>query len=441
MLEREKNQVKAKPDDSAFERPFFTKEMRRDGYTIMMPQMSPIHWDLVEAMMNSCGYNVKQLPPVSVNAVDEGLKYINNDACYPTIVALGQTIAALKSGEYDLDKTAIFMSQTGGQCRASNYISLLRKALYDMDMPQIPIVSVNTAGLEKNSGFNVYNYNLIKRGMMAIVYGDLFMRVLYSTRPYEKEPGSANALYEKWNEIAKANCRTGNWKDYKRICRQICEEFDDLPLTDVKKPKVGVVGEILVKYHPTANNDIVGVIEDEGGEAVVLDLLDFLLYGMHNKKFNFEHLSGSWIKMVENNMAIKILESIRKPARVALRQSKRFTEPAHIEDTGKSATQVISLGSQCGEGWLLTGEMVELIGNGVENIACLQPFACLPNHVTGKGMMKAMRRFSPQANIVAIDFDPGASHVNQLNRIKLMMTTAHKNLAKKEAQKEEQKEA
>ena len=441
MLEREKNQVKAKPDDSAFERPFFTKEMRRDGYTIMMPQMSPIHWDLVEAMMNSCGYNVKQLPPVSVNAVDEGLKYINNDACYPTIVALGQTIAALKSGEYDLDKTAIFMSQTGGQCRASNYISLLRKALYDMDMPQIPIVSVNTAGLEKNSGFNVYNYNLIKRGMMAIVYGDLFMRVLYSTRPYEKEPGSANALYEKWNEIAKANCRTGNWKDYKRICRQICEEFDDLPLTDVKKPKVGVVGEILVKYHPTANNDIVGVIEDEGGEAVVLDLLDFLLYGMHNKKFNFEHLSGSWIKMVENNMAIKILESLRKPARVALRQSKRFTEPAHIEDTGKSATQVISLGSQCGEGWLLTGEMVELIGNGVENIACLQPFACLPNHVTGKGMMKAMRRFSPQANIVAIDFDPGASHVNQLNRIKLMMTTAHKNLAKKEAQKEEQKEA
>lgn len=433
MAEREKNNVKAMPDTSAYTRPLFTKEMRAEQYTIMMPQMSPIHWNLVEAAMKSCGYNARQLPPVSVHAVDEGLKYVNNDACYPTIVTLGQTIAALKSGEYDLDHTAIFMSQTGGQCRASNYVSLLRKALKDMDMPQIPIVSVNMAGLEKNPGFNLFNYALIKRGMMAIAYGDLFMRVLYSTRPYEVEPGSANRLYEKWNSIAMENCRTGSWSDYRKICKAICDEFDALPLRDIRKPKVGVVGEILVKYHPTANNDIVGVIEEEGGEAVVLDLMDFFLYGMHNKKFNYEHLSGSWIEMVGNNIAIKIVEKIRKPTREALRQSKRFEEPAHIEQTGESAKQVISLGNQCGEGWLLTGEMVELIENGVENIACLQPFACLPNHVTGKGMMKAMRKFSPQANIVAIDFDPGASHVNQLNRIKLMMTTAHRNLAKSEA--------
>lgn len=431
MMEREKNNVKAEPDNTPYERPFFTKEMREDNYTIMMPQMSPIHWNLVEAMMKSCGYNAKQLPPVSVHAVDEGLKYVNNDACYPTIVTLGQTIAALKSGEYDLDHTAIFMSQTGGQCRASNYVSLLRKALKDLDMPQIPIISVNMAGLEKNPGFNLLDYNLIKRGMMAIAYGDLFMRVLYATRPYEEVPGSANALYEKWNKIAMENCTNGNWKDYKNNCKGICLDFDELPLRDIKKPKVGVVGEILVKYHPTANNDIVGVIEEEGGEAVVLDLMDFLLYGMHNKTFNYEHLSGTKKEMMLNNMAIKVLEHFRKPTRDALRESKRFSEPAHIEDTAKSAQQVISLGNQCGEGWLLTGEMVELIENGVENIACLQPFACLPNHVTGKGMMKAMRRFSPQANIVAIDFDPGASHVNQLNRIKLMMTTAHKNLAEK----------
>ena len=436
MLEREKNGVRAYPDKTPYERVEYTKKMQADQYTIMMPQMSPIHWNLVEAMMKSCGYNAKQLPPVSVHAVDEGLKYVNNDACYPTIVTLGQTIAALKSGEYDLDHTAIFMSQTGGQCRASNYVSLLRKALKDLEMPQIPIISVNMAGLEKNEGFNLLDYNLIKKGMMAVAYGDLFMRVLYATRPYEVEPGSANALYEKWNEIAKENCCNGNWSDYKKICKGICDDFDALPLRDIKKPKVGVVGEILVKYHPTANNDIVGVIEEEGGEAVVLDLMDFLLYGMHNKEFNYEHLSGTWAQMMGNKAAIKVLEKFRKPTRDALRASKRFEEPAHIEDTAKSATQVISLGNQCGEGWLLTGEMVELIEHGVENIACLQPFACLPNHVTGKGMMKAMRKFSPQANIVAIDFDPGASHVNQLNRIKLMMTTAHKNLQDKLAKEE-----
>ena len=433
MLERDKNGVEAMPDNSPYERPLFTKEMKDKKYTIMMPQMSPIHWDLVETMMKSCGYNVKQLPPVSVHAVDEGLKYVNNDACYPTIVTLGQTIAALKSGEYDLDHTAIFMSQTGGQCRASNYISLLRKALNDLDMPQIPVISVSAAGLEHNPGFKLMDYELIKKGMMAVIYGDLFMRVLYATRPYEVEPGSANALYERWNDIAKVNCMDGDMKKFRENCKGICDAFDALPLRDIKKPKVGVVGEILVKYHPTANNDIVGVIEDEGGEAVVLDLLDFLLYGMYNKKFNYEHLSGSWKSMAGNMAAIKVLEHIRKPARDALRASKRFSEPSHIEETAEAASQVISIGNQCGEGWLLTGEMVELINHGVENIACLQPFACLPNHVTGKGMMKAMRKFSPQANIVAIDYDPGASHVNQLNRIKLMMTTAHKNLEEKNA--------
>lgn len=342
MAEREKNNVKAKPDNSPYEREFFTKKMRKEGYTILIPQMSPIHFSLLEEVMQSCGYNAKQLPPVSTHAVDEGLKYINNDACYPTIVALGQTIAALKSGEYDLDKCAIFMSQTGGQCRASNYVALLRKALKDLDMSQIPIISINIAGLEKNPGFKLLDYNLIKKSMMAVAYGDLFMRVLYATRPYEVTPGSANALYEKWNRIAMANCRTGNWREYKRICKAICDEFDALPLRDIKKPKVGVVGEILVKYHPTANNDIVGIIEEEGGEAVVLDLMDFLLYGMQNKEFNYKHLSGSWGAMMGNKAAIRILEAIRKPTRVALRNSKRFEEPAHISDTARSASQVIS---------------------------------------------------------------------------------------------------
>lgn len=429
---RDMGNIEVVPDDKPYERKIYTKEMQNSGYTLLMPEMAPIHFNLVETAIRAMGYNAVQLPKVSDDAVNEGLKYINNDACYPTIVSLGQIIAALKSGQFDLDKTAIFMSQTGGQCRASNYVSLLRKALKDLDMEQIPVISVSTAGLESNPGFNIVNFNLVKRGLMAVIYGDLFMRVLYATRPYEVEKGSANALYEKWNEIAKANLKDGNWKTFKKNCKGICDDFDNLSLRDIKKPKVGVVGEILVKYHPVANNDIVGVIEEEGGEAVVLDLIDFFLYGMYNKKFNYEHLAGTRMQMNINAIAIKVLERLRKPARDALRQSKRFNEPSYIQDTAKSAMQVVSMGNQCGEGWLLTGEMVELIENGVENIACLQPFACLPNHVTGKGMMKAMRKFSPKANIVAIDFDPGASHVNQLNRIKLMMTTAHRNMEERE---------
>ena len=430
MSERQKNDIKPVPDKSAFERPLFTKEMKEE-YTVMMPQMSPIHFRLLEKMMRSCGYRAVELPPVTTNAVEEGLKYVNNDACYPTIVTLGQTIAALKSEKFDPKKIAVFMSQTGGQCRASNYISLLRKALKDLDMEQVPVISVNMAGLESNPGFKLTDPKLIKRGMMAVIYGDLFMRVLYATRPYEVKEGSANELYEIWNRIAEENVQNGNMKQFKKNIKKIVEDFDSLPLRDIKKPRVGVVGEILVKYHPTANNDIVGIIEEEGGEAVVLDLMDFLLYGMHNKEFNFHHLSGSYASMIGNKAAIAFIERFRAPMRKALRESRRFREPARIEETAEAASQVISLGNQCGEGWLLTGEMVELINNGVENIACLQPFACLPNHVTGKGMMKAMRKFSPNANIVAIDFDPGASHVNQLNRIKLMMTTAHKNLKEK----------
>ena len=427
MMEREKNGIRAIPSNKPYERRVFTKEMKEE-YTVMMPQMSPIHFRLLEKMMRACGYRAVELPPVTTNAVEEGLKYVNNDACYPTIVTLGQTIAALKSGDFDPKKTAVFMSQTGGQCRASNYISLLRKALKDLGMEEIPVISVNMAGLESNPGFRLTDPKLIKRGMMAVIYGDLFMRVLYATRPYEVEPGSADQLYEIWNRIAEENVENGSMKQFRQNIKGIVEDFDNLPLKDIKKPRVGVVGEILVKYHPTANNDIVGVIEEEGGEAVVLDLMDFLLYGMQNKEFNYQHLSGTYKEMMGNKAAIRFIEHYRAPMRKALRESLRFREPAHIEDTAKAATQVISLGNQCGEGWLLTGEMVELISQGVENIACLQPFACLPNHVTGKGMMKAMRKFSPKANIVAIDFDPGASHVNQLNRIKLMMTTAHKNL-------------
>lgn len=427
--EREKNNIKHIENNEPYERVVFTEDMR-DEYTLLIPEMSPIHFQFFETALSKSGYKAVQLPAVDKNAVDEGLKYINNDACYPTIVSLGQIISYLKSGNLDLNKTALLMTQTGGQCRASNYVSLLRKALKDLGLEQIPVISVNMSGLESNPGFR-YSYGMIKRMLTALVYGDILMRVLYATRPYEEVPGSANALFEKWSEIARQNIADGSIRKSRKIMKQIVQAFDELPLKDIKKPKVGVVGEILVKYHPNANNDIVGIIEQEGGEAVVLDLIDFFMYGMHSKKFNYENLSGTKKEMQFNQLAIKVIEWFRKPMRKALRESRRFEEPAYIEETAAKASEIVSIGNQCGEGWLLTGEMVELIDSGVENIVCMQPFACLPNHVTGKGMMKQLRKRNPMANIVAIDYDPGASDVNQLNRIKLMMATAYKNMERR----------
>jgi len=434
MEERDKNDIKHVDNHESYERVTFTKQMRKD-YTVLIPQMAPFQFQFLETALARAGYKAKLLPEVDTHAVDEGLRYVNNDACYPTIVTLGQIISYLKSNpdNLDLNKTALFMSQTGGQCRASNYVALLRKALKDLNMEQIPVVSVNASGLETNPGFKI-SLSLLLRGGMGIVYGDVLMKVLLATRPYEKVPGSANELYEKCARLARRNVYTGNMRAFKKNIRKIVEEFDALPLDEtIKKPKVGVVGEILVKYHPNANNDIVGTIEKEGGEAVVLELIDFFLYGMYSKTFNYEHLSGSWWQMVSNKFAVWAIEKFRSSAREALENSKRFVPPAFISKTAEAAQEVISLGNQCGEGWLLTGEMVELVDNGVPNIVCLQPFACLPNHVMGKGMLKAMRKRNPEANIAAIDFDPGASNVNQLNRIKLMMATAYKNLEKEDS--------
>ncbi len=426
MEEREKNGVKARHSEKPFERKIFTEDMRKN-YTLLIPQMSPIHFQYLEVAFRESGYNAVVIPTVDKAAVDEGLKYVNNDACYPTLVTLGKMISALKSGDYDLDRTALIMSQTGGGCRASNYIALLRKALKDLGMEQIPVVSFNMVGLEANPGFKI-DIDMGKRLIMAAVYGDLFQRLLYATRPYEEVPGSAEGIMKKYEKAIFQNCKDGKLSTYKKLIPQIVAEYDALPLKDIKKPRVGVVGEILVKYHPDANNNIVDIIEKEGGEAVVLDLIDFFLYGMYSKKFNYEKLSGSYKQYKVNQLGIDLIEWFRKPLRKALCESKRFDEPSHIEHTAEEASQIASIGNQCGEGWLLTGEMIELIKSGATNIACLQPFACLPNHVTGKGMMKAIRERFPKANIVAIDYDPGASNVNQLNRIKLMMSQAHKNM-------------
>lgn len=429
MEDRKKHKIVAQNKEKLFSIKEFTKTMRKE-HTILCPQMSPIHFNFLESVFRSEGYKLEVLPSVSKNAVEEGLKYVNNDACYPTIVALGQIIEALKSGQYDLNHTSVIVSQTGGGCRASNYIPLLRKALKEMNMEHIPVISANYAGLEKHEGFEL-SFRLIKKALLGILYGDLLMRVLYKVRPYEIINGTAEKLYNKWSARCRENVATGNMKIFKRNIEKIIDDFDNIDIIDKIKPKVGIVGEILVKYHPTANNDIVNIIEKEGGEAIVPDLLDFFLYGMYSKNFNYKKMSGSKKSMYLNNIIIWYIEKIRNIVRNALKDSKRFEPPITIQELATKAQKILSLGNQSGEGWLLTAEMVELLESGVNNIACLQPFACLPNHITGKGMIKALRKRYDFANIVAIDYDPGASQVNQLNRIKLMMSTANNNLKQK----------
>ncbi len=404
----------------------FTKAMKKN-HTILCPQMSPIHFGFVQEAFRASGYNLEVLPSVDKTAVEEGLKYVNNDACYPSIIVVGQLVEALKSGKYDLSNTSVIISQTGGGCRATNYIGFLRKALKEAGLDNIPVISANFAGLEKNPGFKI-TPSLLNKALMAIVYGDLFMRVLYKVRPYEKIKGSSNLLYENWQERCRSNVRDGNLITFRNNIDGIVESFDNIELNDIVKPKVGIVGEILVKFHPTANNNIVDIIEKEGAEAVMPDLLDFFLYCAYDANFKYEYLSGRFMDKVIKNSFISFVELYRKHLKEALKRSKRFHPPESIYKIAKGAEKIVSLGNQTGEGWFLTGEMVELIENGVKNIVCMQPFACLPNHVTGKGMIKELKRVYPGTNIAAIDYDPGASEVNQLNRIKLMLSVAFKTL-------------
>ncbi len=414
---------------SNIEKVEFTSKMREE-YTILCPQMSPIHFDLLQPALNACGYNFEVMNVDDKVAVDTGLKYVNNDACYPSLIVVGQVMASLLSGKYDLNKTAVIMTQTGGGCRASNYVGFIRRALEKAGMSQVPVLALSAQGLERNEGFKI-TPKLIMKGMQAVIYGDVFMKVLYRMRPYEKVEGSANALHEKWKKIcieslSKPSISQG---EFKRNIRKIIREFDALEINDVKKPRVGIVGEILVKFMPAANNYIVDLLEAEGAEAVMPDLLDFFQYCLYNTNFKYEYLGFSKKTARTCNMGIKALEYLRKEANKEYKKSVHFTPSADIRHLAKLASPISSVGNQTGEGWFLTGEMLELIENGVPNIVCAQPFACLPNHIVGKGVIKELRKENPMANIVAVDYDPGASEVNQLNRIKLMLATANKNLS------------
>lgn len=428
---RDKRHYEQKVVSSAYHRVLFTKEMKKD-YTILCPQMSPIHFDLIQPAIRSFGYRIEVLQNDNRSAIDTGLKYVNNDACYPSLIVVGQIMDALLSGKYDLDHTAVFMSQTGGGCRASNYIGFIRRSLERAGIGHIPVISVNANNMESNPGFSI-TLPMLTKAMQAVVYGDVFMRVLYAARPYEKIPGAANSLHEKWKRrcIASLSKKAPDMITFSRNLRGIIKDFDRLPRNPGYKPKVGIVGEILVKFSPLANNHIVELLEAEGAEAVMPDLMDFLLYCFYNSNFKAKNLGGKKATATLANMGISLLEFFRKTARRELLRSEHFTAPSHIKNLADMAKDFVSIGNQTGEGWFLTGEMLELIHSGTNNIVCTQPFGCLPNHIVGKGVIKELRRAYPDSNIIAVDYDPGASEVNQLNRIKLMLSTAQKNLQKK----------
>ena len=425
---REEKELTRTIQPSSIKKIPFTKEMRKD-YTILCPQMSPIHFDLVEPAMRSCGYHIEVLKNDSKSAVNTGLKYVNNDACYPSLIVVGQIMEAILSGKYDINRIAVIITQTGGGCRASNYIGFIRRALKKAGYEHIPVISLNLSGIEENPGFKI-TLPLLLKAVYSLIFGDIFMRTLYRMRPYEVTPGSADALHEKWKKkcIDFLQKKYPGKHEFNKLCREIIEDFDRLPIHEIRKPRVGIVGEILVKFHPTANNHLVELLEQEGAEAVVPDLLDFFLYCFYNANFKASNLGMSKMAAKKSNLGIKAVEWFRAPAAKAFAESKHFTPPAQIDKLANMAKEIVSLGNQTGEGWFLTGEMLELIENGATNIVCTQPFGCLPNHIVGKGVIKELRHKHPEANIVAIDYDPGASEVNQLNRIKLMLSTANKNM-------------
>ncbi len=428
---REQKNKKRTIRSSAIYKVPFTEEMRKD-YTILCPQMSPIHFDVLEAAFEACGYHFEVLDNDNRHAVDVGLKYVNNDACYPSLMVVGQIMDALLSGKYDLNKVALIMTQTGGGCRATNYVGFIRRALEKAGMSQIPVISLNLGGIETNPGFHM-NAELLIRAAYSALFGDIFMRCVYRMRPYEITEGSVEAVHQKWVTKCRefVSRKHMNYFTFQKMCRQMIREFDAIPIhEDMKKPRVGIVGEILVKFAPAANNHLVELLESEGAEAVVPDLMDFMLYCFYNQVYKADYLGMSQKTSMFSQLGIRALEKLRAPAAKELEKSRHFTPPVSIYKLVDYAKPIVNIGNQTGEGWFLTGEMVELIHSGVNNIVCTQPFGCLPNHVVGKGVIKELRKRYPLSNIVAIDYDPGASEVNQLNRIKLMLSTAQKNLKK-----------
>ena len=432
MNKREQEKLESSENgDYEIHKKIFTKDMRKD-YTILIPQMAPIHFELLETAVKSSGYNVELLRNCTQKTVETGLKYVNNDACYPSILTTGQMIEALQSGKYDLNKTALIMSQTGGGCRATNYIGFIRKALKDAGFGNVPVISFNIVGMEKMPGFKI-TVPLMEKLLKTVIYGDLLQKMLTKNRAYEVNKGETQKLFDSWMKKCKELLVKSNNKEFKQSIYDIVNDFEKIELdTSIEKPKVGIVGEVLIKYHPFGNNFVADLLEKEGAEVILPDFMGFVKF-MATHKITFNNLLNT-NKTSSKIMkaAIHLIDILEKDLKIALASSKKNYLPPcdiwHLEDKVKD---VLSIGNQTGEGWFLTAEMIEYIEHDIPNIICVQPFACLPNHVVGKGVIKTIREKYPDANISPVDYDPGASETNQANRIKLLMTVAKDNLKNK----------
>ena len=421
--------------DYGIKKKIFTKEMRKD-YTILCPQMAPIHFELLETAIQESGYKLELLRECTPHTVETGLKYVNNDACYPSILVTGQMIEALESGKYDLNKTALIMSQTGGGCRATNYIGFIRKALKDAGFNNIPVISFNLVGMEKMPGFKL-TPKMIERLIKCIIYADLLQKMLTKNRAYEINKGETQKLFDNWMIKCKKYVRNSSNKEFKKSIYNIVNDFEKIELnTKIKKPKVGIVGEVLIKYHPYGNNFVANLLEKEGAEVILPDFMGFVKF-MATHKITFNNLlNTNKTSSKISKIAIKLIDILEKDVKLALANSKKeYLQPCNIWHLEKQVKDVLSIGNQTGEGWFLTAEMIEYMENDIPNIVCVQPFACLPNHVVGKGVIKTIRQKYPEANISPVDYDPGASETNQVNRIKLLMTVAKDNLNKTENEK------
>ena len=418
----------------------FTKEMKKE-YTILMPQMLPIHFGMFQKMLQLEGYNVVQLNNEGQAVVDEGLKYVHNDTCYPALLVIGQFLDAIKHGGYDPHKVALFITQTGGGCRASNYIHLLRKALEKAGMGYIPVISISF-GLEKNPGFHL-TIPLLRRLIYAMMYGDLIMNVANQVRPYEVNAGETDALVETWKNRLIDRFQQGKGMSRKQMqagFKEICDEFKAVPVENFgSKVRVGVVGEIYVKFSSLGNNQLEKFLLSEGAEPVVPGLTDFLIFKIFNREVDVNIYGGKWIKKKVCQIFKGYVEQCQRDMIDALNNSHYFKAPGTFEDLHRLVHGYLGEGCKMGEGWLLTAEMLELIHSGTPNIVCAQPFGCLPNHIVGKGMVRRLKDDYPDSNIVAIDYDPSATKINQENRIKLMLANG-KAMAKRRAAQEAAKE-
>lgn len=421
--------------DYGIKKKIFTKDMRKD-YTILCPQMAPIHFELLESAIQESGYKLELLRECSSHTVETGLKYVNNDACYPSILVTGQMIEALESGKYDLNKTALIMSQTGGGCRATNYIGFIRKALKDAGFNNVPVISFNLVGMEKMPGFKL-TPKMIERLIKCIIYADLLQKMLTKNRAYEINKGETQKLFDDWMVKCKKYVRNSSNKEFKQSIYDIVNDFEKIEFeTNVMKPKVGIVGEVLIKYHPFGNNFVADLLEKEGAEVILPDFMGFVKF-MATHKITFNNLlNTNKTSSKISKIAIKLIDILEKDVKLALASSdKGYLQPCNIWHLEKQVKDVLSIGNQTGEGWFLTAEMIEYMENDIPNIICVQPFACLPNHVVGKGVIKTIRQKYPDANISPVDYDPGASETNQVNRIKLLMTVAKDNLIRIENEK------